>query len=48
MKCTDCGKELSKEQEKNNEEIAVKSGTKRLDMCGNCWAEYCHHAETGD
>ncbi len=48
MKCTDCGKELSKEQEKRNEEIAAKSGTKRLDICGNCWAEYCWHAETGE
>lgn len=40
MKCVGCGKELSKEQEKHNERIAEKSGTKRLDVCDNCWADY--------
>jgi len=48
MKCTDCGKELSKEQEKRNEEISQKSKTKKLNMCANCWSDFCHHAETGD
>ena len=47
MNCVDCGKELSKKQEEHNEEIAMKTGTKRMDMCENCWADYCHHALTG-
>ena len=47
MKCEDCGKEISKEQDKENSRIAEKTQTKKLNMCSNCWTDFCYHVETG-
>jgi len=47
MKC-ECGREITKIQDKENEEIAQESKTKKLNMCCYCWIHYCHHATTGD
>ena len=48
MKCVDCRKELTKEEEKINKRIAIKLNSRPLNMCSACWDEYCQHAMTGD
>jgi len=47
IKC-ECGKEITKEQDLENDKIARDSKTKKVDMCDDCWASYCDHAITGD
>ena len=47
MKC-ECGKEITEIQDMENEKIAQKSKTKKLDMCIYCWISYCNHATTGE
>ena len=46
-KC-ECGKEITKQRDKQNDDIAEKTKTTKLDMCDECWDSYCEHATTGN
>jgi hypothetical protein len=46
--CADCYKVLSYEEILHNIIIAEKAKTKILNMCFNCWNDYCYHAITGE
>lgn len=48
MKCVNCEKELTTKQEEYNNYIAKKTGNEKVDMCDNCWANYCYHTVTGE
>ena len=47
MQCQ-CGNTITERQDKQNDEIAKDSNTKKVNMCDSCWEDYCHHALTGD
>ena len=42
-----CGKEITEEQDKVNQQIADESQTEKLDMCPECWQAYIYHISTG-
>ena len=46
-KC-ECGREITDEQDKKNREIAQETKSPKLNMCDNCWWDYCEHAITGN
>jgi hypothetical protein len=51
MICSNCGKELTEEEIKQNDKIEsdpLCKGYARLDYCQNCWWDYAEHAITGD
>lgn len=48
MKRCYCGAEITKEQDSENSRVAQETKTKKLDMCDECWGNYCYHAITGD
>jgi hypothetical protein len=43
----ECKQLLSQKEMKHNSEIARDTG-RNLNMCWMCWANYCHHAVTGE
>lgn len=52
-KCEECGKPLTTDQQKRNEELyqnIKKKGCtgEKIAYCSSCWDEYCDHALTGN
>jgi len=47
MKC-ECGQEITKKQDLENEQVAKETKSKKLNMCDKCWTTYANHAITGD
>lgn len=47
MKC-ECGKIISKERDLGNNKIAKETNTPKLNMCDECWIDYCEHAVMGE
>lgn len=48
MRKCECGIEITKEQDKENERIAKESRTKKVNMCADCWNDYTDHVLTGN
>ena len=47
MKCK-CGKIITEEQDIKNKIVANETNTPKLDICDECWVNYCNHAVTGE
>jgi len=47
MKC-ECGKKLTDEEIKTNQQIAKSTKTKNMELCETCWFAFCDHAITGE
>lgn len=47
MKC-ECGQLLTEEEIKVNENIAIETKTKNMQLCQKCWLVFCAHAITGE
>ncbi len=44
----ECGKKLSIEEILLNERIAKDAKILPVNLCENCWYDYCNHAITGE
>ena len=45
----ECGAVLTDDEIRFNVNMhKIVPRTVPIQMCENCWADYCHHAETGD
>lgn len=47
IKC-ECGIIITEEQDLYNNKVAKKTNTPKLNMCAECWANYCDHVVTGE
>lgn len=48
MKKCSCGRVITERQDKENDRIARDSNAEKVNMCADCWSDYCHHALTGE